>query len=122
MTKAILTLLLTSISLYCFADPDEIVLNCPGQQHDHAGLPIVPADIPYVYYDDVAQTIIIDGDGVVDYYDVEIASVTNFVTVISTQANGYYDTIDISSLPQGEYVITIYSPEGNIYDGFFDTY
>ena len=80
----------------------------------------VPFDMPDVYYDDVNQTIIIDGDGAVDYYDVEIASVTSFVTVITTQVSGYYDTIDVSSLPAAEYVITIYSPEDNTYEGFFE--
>ena len=81
----------------------------------------MPADMPDVYHDTTNQDIIIDGLGVVDYYDVEIASATSFITVITTQVNGSYDTIDISSLPQGEYVITIESPWGNIYEGFFDT-
>ena len=78
--------------------------------------------MPDIYYDDNTCEIIIDGLGVVDYYDVEIASATSFITVITTQVNGSYDTIDISSLPQGEYVITIESPWGNTYEGFFDTY
>lgn len=90
-----------------------------GHHNDHLEH-FSPFDQPDVYYDNVNQTIIIDGDGAVDYYDVEIASVTNFVTVISTQVSGYYDTIDISSLPQGVYVITIYSPEDNTYEGFFE--
>lgn len=90
-----------------------------GHHNDHLEH-FSPFDQPDVYYDNVAQTIVIDGDGAVDYYDVEIASVTNFVTVISTQVNGYYDTIDISTLPQGVYVITIYSPEDNTYEGFFE--
>ena len=90
-----------------------------GHHNDHLEH-FSPFDQPDVYYDNVNQAIIIDGDGAVDYYDVEIASVTNFVTVISTQVSGYYDTIDISSLPQGVYIITIYSPEGNTYEGFFE--
>ncbi len=90
-----------------------------GHHNDHLEH-FSPFDQPDVYYDNVNQTIIIDGDGAVDYYDVEIASVTNFVTVISTQVSGYYDTIDISTLPQGVYVITIYSPEDNTYEGFFE--
>ena len=92
--------------------------NGPG---NHSGIPL-PADMPDVYYDGDNQQIIVDGLGVVNYYDVEIASATSFVTVISTQVNGSYDTIDISSLPQGEYVITIESPWVNTYEGFFDTY
>lgn len=90
-----------------------------GHHNDHLEH-FSPFDQPDVYYDNVNQAIIIDGDGAVDYYDVEIASVTNFVTVISTQVSGYYDTIDVSSLPATEYVITIYSPENNTYEGFFE--
>lgn len=80
----------------------------------------VPFDMPDVFYDDVSQAIIIDGGGVVTYYDVEIAPVTSSVPVITTQVSGYYDTIDVSSLPATEYVITIYSPENNTYEGFFE--
>ncbi|MBQ6078735.1 MAG: hypothetical protein IJK93_00515 [Muribaculaceae bacterium] len=103
------------------ADRREVVLNPDGQQHNHNNLPL-PADMPDVYYDISNLEIIIDGLGVVNYYDVEIASASSFITVISTQVNGSYDTIDVSSLPQGEYVITIESPLGNTYEGFFDTY
>ncbi len=92
-----------------------------GNHNDHFNFPI-PADMPDVYYYNVSQTIIIDGTGEVDYYDVEIFSVTSSTTVISTQVNGYYDTIDISSLSDGEYGIIIYSPTGNIFDGFFEIY
>ena len=80
----------------------------------------IPFDQPDVYYDSDDQTITIDGDGAVNYYDVEIAPVTSSVPVITTQVSGYYDTIDVSSLPAAEYVITIYSPEDNTYEGFFE--
>ena len=103
-----------------YASVNSIALNKKGSSGNHSQLPM-PADMPDVYHDTTNQDIIIDGLGVVDYYDVEIASATSFITVITTQVNGSYDTIDISSLPQGEYVITIESPWGNIYEGFFDT-
>ncbi len=116
---ALLFSLLSAFTFQINADHETkvIVLDRKGELHLEY---YVPADMPDVYYDNVNQAIIIDGDGAVDYYDVEIASVTNFVTVISTQVSGYYDTIDISSLPQGVYIITIYSPEGNTYEGFFE--
>lgn len=85
----------------------------------HYELPI-PADQPDVYYDDDTQEIIIDGDGYVTYYDVEIAPLSTWIVAISTQVNGSYDTIDVSSLSDGEYCITIYSPTGNIFEGFFE--
>ena len=103
-----------------------ILANGPIQMHEkgsvgnHAGLPIVFADQPDVYYDDVAQTIIIDGGGEVTYYDVEIAPVSTFVPVISTQVNGFYDTIDVSSLSATEYYITVSSPTGNEFEGYFE--
>lgn len=96
-----------------------IVVQNGGSVRDHLEN-FVFVDQPDLYYDNVAQTIIIDGDGAVDFYEVEIAPTLTFVPVISTQVNGYYDTIDISSLPQGEYCITIYSPEDNTYEGFFE--
>ncbi len=122
MTRFIIILLLmTSANLFTFADSDQIVLTPNGPQHNHGGIPI-PADQPDVYYNNVSQTIIIDGTGEVEYYDVEIMSLTTFDVLISTQVNGYYDTIDISSLPDGEYVITIDAPTGNSFEGFFSTY
>ena len=105
--------------LVSFGAPDEIVLRNTGQQDDRIEH-FVPFDQPDVYYDSGDQTITIDGDGVVNYYDVEIAPVTSSVPVITTHVSGYYDTIDVSSLPAAEYVITIYSPEDNTYEGFFE--
>ncbi len=100
---------------------DRIVLRPGSQQPDHSELPM-PADMPDVYYDSDNQEIIIDGLGFVNYYDVEIATAASYVTVLTTQVNGSYDTIDISSLPQGHYIITIESPLGNTFEGYFDTY
>lgn len=115
---------LVILLLLCFRSL--ILANGPIQMHEkgyvgnHAGLPIVFADQPDVYFDNATMTIIINGGGEVSYYDVEIAPTSTFVPVISTQVNGYDDTIDISSLPQGLYCITIYSPEDNTYEGFFE--
>ena len=78
--------------------------------------------MPDVYYNNSTQTLIIDGTGEVNYYDVEVISLTTLDTEISTQVNGYYDTIDVSSLPEGEYAITIDAPTGNSFEGFFSTY
>ena len=103
------------------ADYRPIVIQNGSSGPDHSGIPI-PADEPDVYYDTVNQQIIIDGTGYVSYYDVEICSANTWDVVISTQVNGSYDTIDISSLATGEYCITIDSPAGNSYEGFFDTY
>ena len=79
----------------------------------------IPADQPEVYLDTSNAVIIIDGGGEVTYYDVEIESMTTWITVISTQVNGTNDTIDISSLTSGEYMITITSPTGHEFEGFF---
>ena len=54
------------------------------------------------------------------YYDVEIESMTTWLMVISTQVNGTYDTIDVSSLAPDEYCITIMSPTGHEFEGFFE--
>ena len=123
MYRTISFFLLLLFAMPVFADRDYanqevIVLN--KKKIGHNNLP-VPADEPDVYYDTVNQQIIIDGTGFVSYYDVEICSVVTWDIVISTQVNGYYDTIDISSLATGEYCITIESPAGNTYEGFFET-
>ena len=101
---------------------EEVVNMQQVGHHDPQNIIPIPADMPDVYYNNVSQTIIIDGTGEVNYYDVEILSLTSFDVVIYTQVNGYYDTIDISSLPVGEYAITIDSPTGNSFEGFFETY
>ena len=77
------------------------------------------ADQPDVYYDDDNAVITIDGGGEVTYYDVEITSMTTWYVVISTQVSGYYDTIDVSSLAAGDYIITISSPTGHEFEGEF---
>ena len=59
----------------------------------------------YYYYNVKTHDIIIDGGGVVSYYDVEISSATTNTVEMSTQVSGTYDTFDISSLPTGSHVI-----------------
>ena len=90
-----------------------------GGQHNEF---YIYADQPDVYYDDDNLQIIIDGGGEVTYYDVEITSMTTWYVVISTQVNGYYDTIDVSSLASGDYIITISSPTGHEFEGEFTIY
>ena len=86
----------------------------------HSGLPIWPADQPNVYYDATDQVIIIDGPGSeASYYDVDIVSMSTFDVMLSTQVNGTYDTIDVSSLPDDNYKIVITSSNFNEYEGYF---
>ena len=113
-------------SLVCFishADTRQIVLEQKGPKHDREGQPLY-FDMPlaYYYYDAKTQEIIIDGSGVVSYYDVEISSPVTNTVEMSTQVDGTYDTFDISSLPTGSHVITIESPSSNIYEGTFTKY
>ena len=82
----------------------------------------IPADQPEVYLDTSNAVIIIDGGGEVTYYDVEIESMTTWLVVISTQVNGTYDTIDVSSLPSDDYVITIDTSVGVSFEGYFTIY
>lgn len=106
-----------SFLLYADSVENAIILNHKGGIHSN--IP-APADEPDAFYNTNTQTVIIDGDGYVNYYNVEITPVTTWIVAISTQVNGYYDTIDVSSLSDGVYCITIYSPTGNIFEGFFE--
>ncbi len=117
--SALLIILLFGVKASCVYAEEVVNMQYVGKHYDHLEH-FIPFDQPDVYYDNANQAIIIDGDGAVDYYDVEIAPVTSSFPVITTQVNGYYDTINISTLPQGVYVITIYSPEDNTYEGFFE--
>lgn len=117
--SALLIILLFGVKASCVYAEEVVNMQYVGKHYDHLEH-FIPFDLPDVYYDNANQAIIIDGDGAVDYYDVEIAPVTSSFPVITTQVNGYYDTINISTLPQGVYVITIYSPEDNTYEGFFE--
>ena len=112
--------LLFLCSLQLFADNRQEVIIL----HDKSG----PRDGVQMYYDMPAafycydakyQWIVIDGDGVVNYYDVEISSAVTNTVEICTQVDGTYDTFSISSLPTGPHVITITSPSGNVFEGTF---
>ena len=116
---ALLFFLLSAFTIQINADHETKVIVLSGKGGLHLEY-FVPADMPDVYYDEDNQQIIIAGGGEVNYYDVEIASTSSSVPIISTQVDGFYDTIDVSSLPQDEYVITIYSPEDHTYEGFFE--
>ena len=121
--RRILLFLFAMISLISYADVGAIVLNPKDPDKDRSGSPLY-FDMPlaYYYYDVKTQDIIIDGGGVVSYYDVEISSASTNTIEMSTQVNGTYDSFDISSLPTGSHVITIESPSGNIYEGTFTKY
>ena len=106
------------LGMLAFASPDKIILSDPSHQPDHLDQPVL-ADQPDVFLDTANALIIIDGGGEVSYYDVEIESMTTWLTVISTQVSGSYDTIDISSLTAGDYCITITSPTGHEFEGEF---
>lgn len=121
--RRIIIFLFALLCLSAYANQEQIALTQKGSIHDREGQPL-NHDMPlvYYYYDAKTQEIIIDGSGVVSYYDVEISlPVTNTVEM-SAQVDGTYDTFDISSLPSGSHVITIESPSGNIYEGTFTTY
>ena len=114
---ALLFFLLSAFTIQINADHETKVIVLSGKGGHHLEY-FVPADMPDVYYDEDNQTIIIDG--AVTYYDVEIAPVSTFVPVISIQVSGFYDTIDVSSLFATDYYITVSSPTGNEFEGYFE--
>ena len=116
--KALLVLIIffTAMSLFADSNQEAIILTHKGGPRD--GYPMYD-DMPQAFHDIKYHEIIIDGGGVVSYYDVEISSPVTNTVEISTQVNGTYDTFSISSLPTGTHVITVESPSGHIYEGTF---
>ena len=118
---ALLFILLLPLAsqLYAKNDLNVIVIHGKGTPHSEY---YPPADIPEVYYDADNLEIIIVADGFASYYNVDITSASGYVPLISTQVDGYGDSIDVSSLPDGYYSITITSSNNNQFEGTFYKY
>ena len=114
-------IILFTLSSFITRDDVTATINIEYQHKgNHFGLPIWPADQPTVYYDTVESEIIIDGPGSeASYYNVDIVSMSTLDVMLSTQVNGTYDTIDVSSLPDDNYKIVITSSNFNEYEGYF---
>lgn len=125
MYKRILFILVFAhLSFSLFGDngtQQQINLQHQHQQGDHSEY-YPPADMPEVYFDSDMQEIIIYADGFADYYDVDIISLSTMMAVISTQVDGYGDSIDVSLLPDNNYRIVITSSNNNVYEGNFTNY
>ncbi len=78
--------------------------------------------MPEVFYDNDVQEIILVADGFVSYYDVNIVSLSTMQLALHSTANGYGDTIDVSSLPNDNYVITLDPPVNVSFEGTFSVY
>lgn len=115
------SLFLLSVSPLSFADSRPIQIRDKGSVGNHSEY-YPPADMPEVYYDSSEQEIIIVADGFASYYDVDIVSQSTMLAVISTQVDGYGDTIDVSSLPNDNYTIIVTSSNNNQYEGEFTNY
>ena len=118
MKKIALLFLLNFFCFVSYADQASIVLRDASNQHNHSEY-YPPADMPVVYFDSSDLQIILVGDGFADYYDVEIVSLGSMLTVISTQIDGYGDSINVSSLSIGDYRIVITSSNNNVFEGDF---
>lgn len=103
-------------------DGTAATINLQHQTHDNHNEYYPPADIPEAYYDTDDQEIILVADGYADYYDVDIISLSTMTAIISTQVDGYGDSIDVSLLPDDNYKIVITSSNNNVYEGQFTNY
>lgn len=72
-------------------------------------------DEPIVFYDSRKHAIIIDGNGTVDSYHVEIISMATSRPIISTVVSGSYAAIDVSGLHSDQYILLINTPLDNTY-------
>lgn len=118
--RYILLVMALSFALFSFADGStaQIHIERKGKPDNH-GQYYIPADMPEVYYDADNLEIIIVADGFASYYNVDITSASGYVPLISNQIDGYGDSIDVSSLPDGYYTITITSSNNNQFEGTF---
>lgn len=122
--KKAITRILTLIVFLCIsafsirAGEEAINIHHVGHHGTHSQY-YPPADMPEAYFDSNDMQIILVGDGFADYYDVEVVSLGSMLTVISTQVDGFGDSIDVSSLPDGDYRIVITSSNNNVYEGDF---
>ena len=105
-----------ALQLHAKDDLSAIVLGHKGGAHSEY---YPPADLPEVYFDSDNLEIIIVADGFASYYNVNIVSQSTMLAVISTQVDGYRDSIDVSSLPDDNYTIIITSSNNNEYVGKF---
>lgn len=118
--RYILLVMALSFALFSFADGStaQIHIERKGKPDNH-GQYYIPADMPEVYYDSDNLEIILVADGFSSYYYVEIFQTEYTIPVISTQVDGYGDSIDVSSLSEGSYTITIISEFNNEFEGTF---
>ena len=114
-------MLLMTFQLLADTNYHPILLEQKGGSRDGSQI-VLDMPLAYYFYNVKTHDIIIDGGGVVSYYDVEISSPVTNTAELTTQVNGTYDSFDISSLAAGPHVITIESPSGNIYEGTFTKY
>lgn len=115
----LLMLFLYAISMYSIYGEEVVNMQHIGNHGNHSEY-YPPADMPEVYYDADNLEIIIVADGFASYYNVDITSASGYVPLISTQIDGYGDSIDVSSLPEGYYTITITSSNNNQFEGIFN--
>ena len=83
------------VPVQSFAGRKPIQIQDKGSVGNH-GEYYPPADMPEVYYNSDNLEIIIVADGFADYYDVNIVSQSTQLAVISTQVDGYGDSIDFN--------------------------
>lgn len=112
--------ILSTIIFTSFADDVyAAAINLQHQGQDDHFEHLIPADMPEAYYNSSTQEIILVADGFASYYDVEIYPAYSAIPVITTQVDGYGDTIDVSSLPADNYTIVITSEYNNVFEGEF---
>ena len=120
MKQLIILLCMIISPVIAFADRgdgEQIILNHKGTGGHLETYP--SADMPDAYYDSDENEIIIIGYGFSSYYNVLIIRNSTNQTMVSTQIDGYEDSIDTSSLPADNYIIVITSEYNNVFEGQF---
>ena len=116
MKRIISSILLFYTSLLLFAGNEQIAISVKRHGGAHSEY-YLPADMPEMYYDSDCNEIIIVADGFAGYYYVDFYLTGYTTPLISTQVEGYGDSINVSNLPVGDYTVVITSEYNNQYEG-----
>ena len=114
MRKKVLLILLIVVAGLEMSARKQIDIQHNGQLPGHTEYPVY-VDDPHqgqfeAYYDNDMQMIFFEGTGEIDFYYVDIISMSTMSILLHTTVNGDYDAISMSSYTDGKYLLVVRLP------------